>query len=207
MDNELEGGFAYLDDITICGKSVEEHEKNSAKFLEAAKKWNLTINLEKSLSRRSSINTLGYSISHGELRPDPSRLQGLMALNDPEDEKQLKRIKGLFAYYAKWVPKFSEKISVLSNPSFPLSDKCTNTINGLKKDIAASVRASVVHGEDFVVETDASENALGAVLSQGGRPVAFYSRTLNESERVQSSVEKEACACVEAIRRWNHYLF
>ena len=81
-----------------------------------------------------------------------------MSLRVPENDKQLKRMKGLFAYYAKWVQNFSDKISGLSEPEFPLSENCISIINGLKKDIAASVRASVVPGERFVVEY-----ALGAV--------------------------------------------
>ena len=53
----------------------------------------------------------------------------------------------------------------------------------------------------FVVETDASNVAVSATLNQNSRPVAFYSRTLNRSELAQSSVEKEATAVIEAVRK------
>ena len=58
----------------------------------------------------------------------------------------------------------------------------------------------------FVVETDASNVALSATLNQNNKPVAFFSRSLNKSEVKQSSVEKEAAAIVEAIRKWSHFL-
>ena len=48
--------------------------------------------------------------------------------------------------------------------------------------------------------------AIAATLNQAGRPVAFFSRTLNKSEHHQSSVEKEACAIVESVLKWRHYL-
>jgi len=56
------------------------------------------------------------------------------------------------------------------------------------------------------LETDASENAISATLNQQDRPVAFFSRTLNLNERRHVSVEKEALAIVEAVRKWAHLL-
>ena len=58
----------------------------------------------------------------------------------------------------------------------------------------------------FVVETDASNGAALATLNQRGKPVAFYSRSLNKSELNLSSIEKEAMAIVEAVRKWSYLL-
>ena len=65
---------------------------------------------------------------------------------------------------------------------------------------------SVDRDTPLTVETDASDVAISTTLNQRGRPVAFFSRTLSPSERSHSSVEKEAYAIVEAIRKWRHYL-
>ena len=58
----------------------------------------------------------------------------------------------------------------------------------------------------FVVECDASEVAVSAILNQDGRPVAFMSRTLQNSELHYPPVEKEATAIIEAVRKWSHFL-
>ena len=121
----------------------------------------------------NEITCLGYLIKHGELRPDPDRLQGLRDLAVPTNSKELGRLKGLFAYYAKWIQNFSEKIACIKDPSFPLSEHCVKAIELVKGEISAAVRASVDPSEVFTVESDASDTAIGAVLSQKGRPVAF----------------------------------
>ena len=58
----------------------------------------------------------------------------------------------------------------------------------------------------FDIETDASDFAIAVTLKQAGRPVAFFSRTLQGPERRPASVEKEAQAIIENVRHWKHYL-
>jgi len=60
--------------------------------------------------------------------------------------------------------------------------------------------------ESFAVECDVSEYAIGAILNQGGRPVAFMSRTLSPSECRYPAIEKEATSIIEAVRKWAHSL-
>ena len=63
-----------------------------------------------------------------------------------------------------------------------------------------------LEGVQLEVETDESDYAIAATLNQNGRPVAFFSRTLTKSEHHHPPVEKEACAIVEAVQEWRHYL-
>jgi len=58
----------------------------------------------------------------------------------------------------------------------------------------------------FIVETDVSHIAVSATLNQTGRPVALYSRSLSKIDLNLSSVEKEATAIVETVRKWSHLL-
>ena len=79
-----------------------------------------------------------------------------------------------------------------------------DSFNILKKDIVESVVCDVDESKPFVVETDASDFAIAATLSQGGRPVAFFSRTPGKGQIDYHPVEKEAHAIIEAIRYWRH---
>ena len=65
---------------------------------------------------------------------------------------------------------------------------------------------SIDEDRSFVLETDASNVAISATLNHDGKPVAFFSRTLNKSQKMYPTVEKEAMSIVEAIRHWSHFL-
>ena len=206
-EENLKDTFPYLDDITICGRDQSEHDRNLQEFLAAAQRKKLTYNKDKCIFSTTVLKILGSEISNGEIRPDPERLQPLKDLPLPHNEKSLKRVLGLFSYYAKWIPKFSEKVAPLSKTdTFPLSSEAVESFELLKSDIENSVVQAIDETKPFEVETDASDNAIAGVLNQEGRPVAFYSRTLSKSELNHPSVEKEAYAIIESVRHWRHLL-
>ena len=206
-EENLQDTFAYIDDVTICGRDQDEHDRNLKLFLEAAERKNLTLNDNKSTFSSRSIHLLGYVVSEGEIKPDPERLKPLKQLPPPTDRKSQKRVIGLFAYYSQWIQNFSDKIRVLvQNDKFPLEQNELSTFNALKADIEKSVMSAVDENAPFEVETDASEFALAGTLNQNGRPVAFFSRTLTKAELNHSAVEKEAAAIIESVRKWRHYL-
>lgn len=204
---KLEGTFAYLDDITVCGRSQSEHDANLQKFLAAAQKYGLTLNKEKSKFSQNSIDILGYTIKDHVIKPDAERLRPLLSLPPPNDTQSLRRVVGMFAHYSKWISNFSERIHALANTRiFPLNNQLVEDFRTLKADIVKSAVHAINNDIPFLVETDASEHSIAATLSQANRPVAFFSRTLNQSEQNHSAVEKEAYAIVESLKKWRHFL-
>ena len=204
---ELRDTFAYVDNVTICGNTQEEHDTNLNKFLDVAKKYNMTFNDDKSIISATSIKFLGHVISKGTIRPDPDRLRPLQELPAPHNLASQARVVGMFSHYSKWIPKFSEKVRPLpQNKIFPVPSNVLHAFQILKKDIENSVVSSTDETIPSEVETDASDYAIAATLNQAGRPVAFFSRTLDPSEQNYSPVEKGAYAILESIWKWRHYL-
>lgn len=203
----LKGTYAYLDNVTVCGDNQESHDKNLKLFQQAAANYNLTFNNKKSIISKSSITLLGYLVGHKSIRPDPERLRPLNDLPAPTNTGELRRTLGLFSYYSQWIPRFSAVIRPLSSSkSFPLQEEAIRAFESLKEIVKAAMVTTIDPKTPLVVETDASSHTIAASLNQNGRPVAFFSRTLNSSESNHSSVEKEAYAIVEALRKWRHYL-
>lgn len=206
-EEHLAGTFPYLDDITVAGHTQEEHDTNVKAFLDVVEKLNLTLNESKSILSASNINVLGYLIGDGLVKPDPERLRPLRELPPPSNVSSLRRALGMFAYYAKWIHDFSEKIQLLVNTKvFPLNKESLEAFNNLKRELEKASLIPIDETIPFIVECDASENTISATLNQGGRPVAFMSRTLQSAELHYPAVEKEATAIIEAVRKWEHLL-
>jgi hypothetical protein len=207
QEEDLKATFPYLDNITICGKNQEDHDVNLKCFLEAAERKNITYNNEKSVFSTRRLPILGYEVEEGEIRPDPERLRPLRELPIPHDSKSMNRCLGLFSYYSRWIPAFSDKVKPLSSwKTFPLSPQAVDAFESLKKSIEKAVVTAIDESIPFEVETDASDVALAATHNQNGRTVAFFSRTLQGSELKHAAVEKEAQAIIEAVRHWRHFL-
>ena len=169
----------------------EDHDCNLEHFLKVAKKDCLTFNNDKCVYSTTSIDLLGYRISDGSLKPDPECLRSLLDLLAPNTLKSLQRVSGMFAYYEKWISHFSDKIRPLLNvTSFPLNQEQSDAFDTLKQDLANVSILAINESLPFTVETDASDFAIAATLNQGGRPVAFHSRTFQGSEKHHSAVEK-----------------
>jgi len=161
----------------------------------------MTLNNSKSISSVTEVSILGYRVGYGVMKTDPERLKPLHELPPPTSKKALQRAMGLFAYYAKWIPCFSDKIpSLKAVTTFPLDERCLNGFQLLKRCIGNGALQPVDKTQPFVVECDAFEVAISATLNQGGRPVAFMSRSLSGSELYYPAVE-EVTAIIEAGKK------
>jgi len=135
------------------------------------------------------------------------RLKALRDIPAPNNSQTLKRIPGMFAYYAKWIAGFSDKAHpLIHNKTFPIEGPALKSFINLKSELEKATLKPLNENEEFVVECDASDVAVSATLNQEGRPVAFMSRTLNNHERHYPAVEKEATAIIESIRKWSQFL-
>ena len=207
VEEKLKDVFAYQDDVTICGRNQDEHNRNVKAFVDAFQRRHLSFNENKTIHSVSSISVLGYRVQYGNIRPDPERLKPLQEFPLPENKKALQRALGMLAYYAKWIKNFSEKSKpLLTAQSFPLSEDARIAFYNLKDELMKVSLQSIDETLPFVVECDASDVTISATLNQGGRPVAFLSRMLRGAELHYPAIEKEATAVIEATRKWRDLL-
>ena len=86
------------------------------------------------MENKISINILGYYVGSGLIKPGEERLKPLQEFPPPTNFHFLRRVVGMFAYYAKWIPKFSDKIKRLVNANaFPLIKPTLDAFELLKR--------------------------------------------------------------------------
>ena len=125
--NDCKGTFAYVDNITVGGKTQQELD--------------LTFNDSKCIYSTDCIKLLDYQITKRCLKPHEDRVKTLLMLPPPTSMKEQQRIVGLFAYYAQWIIQYSNKIKpLLQNCTFPLSNDALKSFEPLKSEAEVFLR-------------------------------------------------------------------
>lgn len=152
-------------------------------------KYNLTANEYKSKLSEATINLLGNTIENEVMKSDPEHLKPLLDLPPPIDQSSLRRTIGMFSHYAKWIHKCFEKIqSLIQVRTLPVQSNVVKVFEQLKSDLTKFMVTAIEGKTPFTEETDASNFATAATLSQNERPVAFYFRTLSTRLRRHASI-------------------
>lgn len=210
--------YVYLDDIIIIGFNLENHMENLSKILQRLSDFNLKIQLDKCEFLKRETEFLGHVITPDGIKPNPDKIKKILEWSLPKSPKEIKQFLGLTGYYRKFIKDYSKitkpmtrylkkdaKVDV-SNSDY------IKAFNELKEIITSDqILAYPDFNLPFILTTDASNYALGAVLSQiqNGieKPIAFGSRTLNKTEANYSTTEKEALAIMWAIDKYKPYLY
>jgi hypothetical protein len=84
---------------------------------------------------------------------------------------------------------------------FKSTDEAQKVFDTIKQKISAKALLSFpCHEKPFDLHVDASDHQLGAVLSQGGKPIAFFSHKLNKVQQNHSVSMKEILSIVKALQ-------
>lgn len=222
MDNILKGlqnkiCFVYMDDIVIFSTSLQEHIDNLKLVFERLREANFKIQLDKCEFLRKEVKFLGHVITSEGIKPNQKKIEAIQKFPIPKTPKEIKSFLGLLGYYRRFIKDFA-KITKPFTQCLKKGEKIVHdqkfieTFNMCKNILTND---PILQYPDFTkpfnLTTDASNFALGAVLSQGpiGKdlPIAYASRTLNPAECNYSTIEKELLGIVWATKYFRPYLF
>ncbi|KAJ3698219.1 hypothetical protein LUZ61_001924 [Rhynchospora tenuis] len=203
--------LVFFDDILIYSRSLEEHKKHLQIALKILKSNKLFAKWSKCEFGVERLEYLGNVISVEGVATDPKKIEVMQNWPQPRNVKELRSFLGLTGYYRKFIKGYGTIAKPLSDQlkknSFNWSEPATQAFNQLKESlVTAPVLAMPDFNQPFVLETDACDTGVGAVLMQNKRPITYFSKSLGVKNQGVSTYEKEFLALLTAVQKWRHYL-
>jgi hypothetical protein len=209
--------FTYLDDVIIYASSLEEHNNNLKNVFNRFRTNNLKLQPDKCEFLHKEISYLGHIITENGVKPNPEKIQAVVKYPAPTNVKTIKQFLGLLGYYRKFIKDFAllaKPLTYLLRKDIPFiwGPEQEKSFNNLKETLTKQpILQYPDYTKPFILTTDASNFAIGAILSQGevGKdlPIAYASRTLSNAECHYSTTEKELLAIVWATKHFRPYLY
>lgn len=220
--------YVYIDDIIVFGRNEEEHLANVDTIFRRLEEANLKVNIEKTHFMQTEVEFLGYIVSADGIKPDQKKVKAIENLLPPSNLKELKGFLGMTSYYRRFIRDYAKIAKPLTNLTrgenaqvkasqskkvqITLHNEALLAFNKLKTLLTtAEILTFPDFEKHFNLTTDASNYAIGAVLSQGeigkDKPIAYISRSLNKTEERYATNEKEMLAIVWALDNLRNYLY
>lgn len=209
--------FVYLDDIIIATNTFEEHFEVLEKIADRLANAGLTISVDKSRFCMESLRYLGYVVSEKGISPDPEKISSIVSYPVPKCVKDVRRLLGVVGWYRRFIPQFSSITAPLTNMlkksrnKFEWSETAAEAFESIKKVLTSEpILANPIYDEPFIIQTDASNLGVGAVLLQGcgesERVISYFSRKLSSAEQKYQTTERECLAVINAIDKFRPYI-
>ena len=213
----FESCLAYLDDIIIFSKDVKTHLVHLERVLKRLMAYGLKLKPSKCTLLQRRVSFLGHIVSAAGIETDPSKTELISQWGVPTSVKGIRSFLGLCGYYRRFIKDYAEIASPLTNlqrkgVKFVWTEECQSAFNTLKKALTSHpVMAMPKATGRFILDTDASDHAIGAVLSQeqddgSERVIAYASRVLQPSESQYCVTRREILAVVVFLARFRQYL-
>ena len=207
----------YIVDILIFSPNVPDHEKHVRTVLEILSVNKLYCKLTKCQFFQTQIDYLGYQISNKAISMDPRKVKVIEEWPTPDSVRAIQVFLGFANFYRRFIPRHSSKIKPMTtmlkkDVKFEWNSDADKAFCYLKKTFSsASILIHPNAYNPFILETDASDWALGGILSQYDehkilKPVAFHSRQFTQAERNYDVYDKELLAIIDCFKSWRHLL-
>jgi len=208
--------IVYIDDILIYSQNDQEHAQHIHQVLDQLRQHKLYGTMAKCEFFKNSVEYLGHVISTRGIATDPKKVETIRTWPTLTNLKELQSFLGLCNYYRRFIQDYSKiaaPLTDLTHKDTPYlwTSQTQEAFDKLKILMASAPVLCIPDPElPFTVTTDASDFAVGAVLTQdqgkGPQPVAFISRKMNPHERNYAAHEKETLAVMHALKKWKVYL-
>src|SRR5258706_7082353 len=206
-----------MDNILIYSSSLADHQRITQEILQTLCSYKLFLQLEKCKFECQEVDYLGLVISKDHVAMDRVKVQGVRDWLQPVKVKDVQSFIGFVNFYQRFICDFSE----IAHPLHALTRKSKDWSWGAAEQQAFDALKSAVtsapmlafpsKSSPFHLECDASNFAMGAVLSQQQEdrlfhPIGFMSKSFSNTERNYQIHNKEMLVIMCALEEWRHFL-
>jgi hypothetical protein len=216
-DKLYRGVMVFVDDILIYSKTAEEHAELVEWVLRRLLEEKYVANPDKCEFFQREVSFLGHVISERGISVQQHKVKAINEWPQPRNKRDVRAFLGMSGYYRKFIPCYSDIAAPLTDLTkkdmkFEWTEREQAALELLQYRLTSA--AVLVHPNPkrpYVVTTDASDFATSGVLSQEQddgtvRPIAYFSRKMNDTERRYATHDKELLALILAVEHWRVYL-
>ena len=202
-----------IDDFLAWGKEHSDHDVSLIKCLDKAESIGITMNIDKCQFRQTELVYLGHKLSTDGVWADESKIKAIVDMPTPTDKKAVQRLMGMLNYLAKFLPNISEVTEPLRNLMKKNTEWCWTKIHNESfqniKKLLTSNKCLAYYDvtKPVVLQVDACNTGLGAVLLQDERPVAYASKALTATQAGYVIMEKELLAVIFGCEKFHQYIY
>ncbi len=211
----------YIDDLMTHSSSFEDHLRHLETLLTALKKHKLVVKLSKCKFAQQEVKFLGHVISQNKIKTNPEAVEAIKKWEKPAGggKKAITAVRGFLGmagWYRKFIPNFAHIAKPLvhltkNDVEWEWTKECQSAFEQLRDALTISpVLAIADPKKNYILHTDASDHAMGAILQQEDEngdkhPIAYASKTFNDAQKRYDTTEREALAIVWALQHFNTY--
>jgi len=210
------GTLAYMDDILVYAETEEKHDEMVREVLKRLQNNGLAVSPEKCVWKAQEVEFLGYIIGRNGIRMSEEKVEAILGWKTPESLTETQSFLGFANFYRRFIQDYSRVARPLTeltkkDKEWNWNAEADAAFAELKKRFTtAPILAHFDSAKEVIIETDASDFVIGAILSQRDEerrlhPVAFHSRKFQPAEINYKIYDKELLAVVDAFKHWRRY--
>jgi hypothetical protein len=211
--------LVYIDDIIAFSPTFEQHLLDLKTIFDRLQQANLSLKPSKCEFGKDKIKFLGHEVSAKGISPVDDKIKIINEAQPPTTVKGVRQFLGLAGYYRKHILNFSKIAAPLTDltkgvvqcKAITWNPECQKAFDTLKYALThAPILAYPNYSQPFILTTDASNYATGAILSQicdkKEVVIAYGGRKLSQAEQKYTTTERECLAVIEGLREFEPYI-
>ena len=207
--------LAFLDDILVLGDSFETHLSNLRRVLQRFRKYGLHLKPKKCVLFQEEVEFLGRQVSNQGLSLSQENIKAVIDWPLPKTTREVEQFLGLVNYHRLFLKDLAKIAVPLYNITgknkFKWEEEQEMAFANIKTLITTAPLLGLPNSKDpFILDTDASDYAIGAELIQiqngEERVISFGSLALSHEQRRYCTTRKELLAVIRFTRQYRHYL-